>query len=119
MLSKARTNPSFMNGVPELLVLRHLGQETMYGYELARAIRRSTGDVISLGEGVIYPTLHTLEREGSLASRTTKVDGRSRVYYRITAKGRRRLDSICTDWSRITTAVADALRVTDHVQPAV
>ncbi len=52
-----------MNGVPELLVLRHLSQEQMYGYELVRAIRRSTGDIISLGEGVIYPTLHALERE--------------------------------------------------------
>ena len=108
-----------MNGVPELLVLRHLNRERMYGYELAKAIRCSTGDVISLGEGVIYPTLHALEREGSLASRTTKVDGRSRVYYRITAKGRRRLERVCTDWSRITAAVADALRVTDHAQPAI
>ena len=107
-----------MNGVPELLVLRHLSQEKMYGYELVSAIRRSTGDVISLGEGVIYPTLHALEREGSLASRTTKVEGRSRVYYRITAKGRRRLTRVCTDWSRITAAVADALRVTDRAQPA-
>ena len=117
-MSKARTNPSFMNGVPELLVLRHLSQEQMYGYELVRAIRRSTEDIISLGEGVIYPTLHALEREGSLASRMTKVAGRSRVYYRITAKGRRRLERVCTDWSRITAAVAGALRVTDHAQPA-
>ena len=107
-----------MNGVPELLVLRHLNHETMYGYELVRAIRRSTGDVISLGEGVIYPTLHALEREGSLASRTTKVDGRSRVYYRMTAKGRGRLSRVCTDWSRITAAVAGVLRATDHAQPA-
>ncbi len=107
-----------MNGVPELLVLRHLSQEQMYGYELVRAIRRSTEDIISLGEGVIYPTLHALEREGSLASRTTKVEGRPRVYYRITAKGRRRLERVCTDWSRITAAVAGALRVTDHAQPA-
>lgn len=89
----------------------------MYGYELVKAIRNSTGDVISLGEGVIYPTLHALEREGSLVSKTTKVEGRSRVYYRITAKGRRRLDRICTDWSRITAAVAGVLGVTDHAQP--
>ena len=117
-MSTPRTNPSFMNGVPELLVLRHLSQEKMYGYELVRAIRRSTGDVISLGEGVIYPTLHELEREGALASRTVKVEGRPRVYYRITAKGRRRLERVCTDWSRITAAVAGVLRGTDHAQPA-
>ena len=107
-----------MNGVPELLVLRHLSREQMYGYELVRAIRRSTEDIISLREGVIYPTLHALEREGALASRTIKVEARPRVYYRITAKGRRRLEHVCTDWSRITTAVAGALRATDYVQPA-
>lgn len=108
-----------MNGVPELLVLRHLSQEKMYGYELIRAIRRSTGDVISLGEGVIYPTLHALEREGALGSQTITVDGRPRVYYRITPEGRRRLERVSTDWSRITAAVAGALRGTDHAQPAV
>ena len=118
-MSKTRTNPNFMNGVPELLVLRHLNRERMYGYELVKAIRNSTGDVISLGEGVIYPTLHALEREGSLASKTTKVEGRSRVYYRITAKGRRRLERVCTDWSRITAAVAGVLGATDHAQPAI
>ncbi|MEE9294598.1 MAG: PadR family transcriptional regulator [Phycisphaerae bacterium] len=107
-----------MNGVPELLVLRHLAKERMYGYELVRAIRRSTGDVISLGEGVIYPTLHALEREGALSSRTTKVEGRPRVYYRITAKGRRRLEYVRADWSRITAAITGALRATDHAQPA-
>ena len=116
-MPKTRTNPNLMNGVPELLVLRHLNRETMYGYELIRAIRSSTGDVISLGEGVIYPTLHALEREGSLASKATKVEGRFRVYYRITAKGRRRLNRVCTDWSRITAAVAGALGVTNHAQP--
>ena len=117
-MSTPRTNPSFMNGVPELLVLRLLSQEQMYGYELVRAIRRSTGDVISLGEGVIYPTLHALEREGSLASRTMKVEGRPRVYYRITPKGRRRLERVSSDFSRITAAVTGALRGMDHAQLA-
>ena len=117
-MASGRTNPSFMNGVPELLILRHLSDEEMYGYQLVRAIRLSTQDVISLGEGVIYPTLHALEREGALAIRTVKVHGRPRVYYRITAKGRRRFRSVCTDWSRVTGAVACVLGRNDHVQPA-
>jgi hypothetical protein len=33
------TNPNFMNGVPELLILRLLQQEEMYGYEIVQAIR--------------------------------------------------------------------------------
>lgn len=117
-MPNARTNPSFMNGVPELLILRHLSEEEMYGYQLVRAIRRSTENVISLGEGVIYPTLHALERAGALASRSVKVEGRARVYYRVTAKGRRRLKRVCTNWSRITAAVAGVLRGNDHFEPA-
>ncbi len=35
----ATTNPSFMNGVPELLVLRLLRGREMYGYEIVQAIR--------------------------------------------------------------------------------
>jgi len=47
----ARSNPPFMSGVPELLLLRLLAKREMYGYELVRAIRQVTGDAISLGEG--------------------------------------------------------------------
>ena len=72
----AQSNPPFMSGVPELLLLRLLDQSEMYGYELVRAIRTATGDAISLGEGVIYPVLHALERNGALKSRRKAVGGR-------------------------------------------
>ena len=45
----AQTNPPFMSGVPELLLLRLLQQREMYGYELVRSIRQVTGEAISLG----------------------------------------------------------------------
>jgi PadR family transcriptional regulator PadR len=44
-----------MNGVPELLILRLLQQEEMYGYEIVQAIRSRTDAVIAVGEGVVYP----------------------------------------------------------------
>lgn len=62
----AQTNPPFMSGVPELLVLRLLARQEMYGYELVRAVKLVTGETISLGEGVIYPVLHGLEKNGAL-----------------------------------------------------
>ena len=51
----AQTNPPFMSGVPELLVLRILAGREMYGYELVKAVRLVTGEAIGLGEGVVYP----------------------------------------------------------------
>jgi PadR family transcriptional regulator PadR len=83
----AQSNPPFMSGVPELLLLRLLNNREMYGYELVRSIREVTSEAISLGEGVIYPTLHSLERNGSLKSKRKPVGGRTRVYYSVTKKG--------------------------------
>ena len=105
----AQTNPPFMTGVPELLLLRLLEQREMYGYELVKAIRLVTSEAISLGEGVIYPALHALEKRGALKSRRKLVNARTRVYYSLNAKGRQRLARLQSDWERINAGVAAAL----------
>lgn len=110
----AQSNPPFMSGVPELLLLRLLDQKEMYGYELVRSIRSATGEAISLGEGVIYPVLHSLERNGSLKARRKAVGGRTRVYYSLTAKGRKRLAKLRDDWQRIQGGISSALEAPAH-----
>jgi len=105
----AQSNPPFMTGVPELLLLRLLDNREMYGYELVRSIREVTSEAISLGEGVIYPALHSLERNGSLKSKRKPVQGRTRVYYSVTRKGRERLEKLQNDWQRIQTGITSAL----------
>jgi PadR family transcriptional regulator PadR len=100
------TNPNFMAGVPELMILRLLQTRAMYGYEIVVAIRAETGDVVSLGEGVVYTVLHTLEREGALKSHRKTVEGRSRVYYTLTTAGLKRYGDLAQSWS----ALADAIR---------
>ena len=110
----AKSNPPFMSGVPELLLLRLLETREMYGYELVRSIREATGEAISLGEGVIYPVLHSLERNGSLKSKRKPVGGRTRVYYALTRKGRDRLAKLQGDWHRIQTGIATALESPGH-----
>ena len=105
----AQSNPPFMSGVPELLLLRLLNEQEMYGYELVRSIKQVTKEAISLGEGVIYPVLHSLERNGALKSKRKAVGGRTRVYYSLTKKGRDRLAKLRNDWSRIQGGVATAL----------
>lgn len=98
-----------MSGVPELLLLRLLARQEMYGYELARVVRLATGDAIELGEGVLYPALHALERRSLLRSRSRQIEGRVRVYYAITPAGRRRLKRLTGEWRRIASAVEGAL----------
>lgn len=107
-------NPNFLNGVPELLVLQLLKDREMYGYELVQAIQAATGETIVLGEGVVYPVLHMLEREGALRSRRQTVGGRSRIYYSLTPDGGLRLAEIAQSWSRIARAVAGVLGEPRH-----
>ena len=90
-----------MSGIPELVVLRVLAVREMYGYELARTIRETTGEALSLGEGVLYPALHGMESRGWLRTRRRTVAGRTRVYYAITPQGRRRLEALRREWRRI------------------
>lgn len=109
-----RTNPEFMTGVPELLILSLLSERAMYGYELVRAIEAATGAAIQLGEGVVYPALHALEHQGCLKARRESVNGRTRVYYGTTAAGRRRLGAMVGEWQRITAAITSALKGAAH-----
>jgi PadR family transcriptional regulator, regulatory protein PadR len=108
-MAAAKSNPGFMNGVPEILVLRLLADREMYGYELVQAIESATGEAIKLGEGVVYPVLHGLEAAGCLRARRKPVNGRTRVYYSLTAAGKKRLAHVVSDWNRITRAVSRVL----------
>lgn len=110
------SNPNFMNGVPELLILRLLSKQEMYGYEIVQAIRSQTSSVIAVGEGVVYPVLHGLESDGALTSRRKRVNGRSRVYYAVTASGSRRLAELSETWINLAGAIHKMLAGGGHVQ---
>ncbi len=113
-MAKGKTNPEFMTGVPELLILRLLSEREMYGYELVQAIEAVTGEEIKVGEGVVYPILHALEAQGCLSSKRKPVNGRTRVYYATTAAGKRRLGTLVGEWQRITGAITLAMKGSKH-----
>jgi PadR family transcriptional regulator PadR len=73
-----------------------------------------TGEAISLGEGVIYPVLHGLEKNGALKARRKAVNGRTRVYYTVTPKGRRRFERLSGEWDRVSTGIESALGEPEH-----
>ena len=103
------TNPNFMNGVPELLILHLLQHSEMYGYELVQAIRDRTGESIALGEGVVYPVLHNLEHDGAVTAKRKPVNGRSRIYYSLTPTGLRRLSNLSATWTSLTATIHQVL----------
>lgn len=109
-----KPNPNFMAGVPELMILRLLQEEDMYGYQIVQAIRARTSEVVSLGEGVVYGVLYTLEHEGALKSRRKTVDGRSRIYYAITARGLRRYGELAKSWTTLSEAIQSVIKEVRH-----
>jgi PadR family transcriptional regulator PadR len=103
-----------MAGVPELVVLRLLAEREMYGYEIARSIKAVTQDLLSVGEGVLYPALHVMESRRLLRSRSIRVDGRIRIYYSLTARGKTRLARLTADWRRMSRGVESILGSPSH-----
>src|SRR3954453_12074559 len=118
-MNRRRTNPPFLNGVPELLVLHQLSRRPMHGYELVQAIRTSSDQAFEFGEGCIYPILHRLEADRMLSASRETVAGRSRVVYQVTDEGRKLLAESFTCWDQVVKAVYHALRGgADDGQPA-
>ncbi len=117
-MTTKRTNPDFLNGVPELLILHLLSARAMYGYQLVQAIRLATNEALEFGEGCVYPILHRLEADGLLASRRETVGGRNRVVYRVTPKGAKRLQETVATWRHLVGAVQGALQGDADVRPA-
>jgi PadR family transcriptional regulator, regulatory protein PadR len=107
-------NSSLMAGVPELVVLRLLADRDMYGYEIARAIKALTRDALSIGEGVLYPALHAMEARGLVRPRPRLADGRTRIYYSLTARGRVRLERLTASWRRLSGGVESILGGATH-----
>jgi PadR family transcriptional regulator, regulatory protein PadR len=115
-MTRKQTNPEFLNGVPELLLLRLLAERPMYGYQLVQAIREASDAALEFGEGCVYPILHRLEAEGSLESSRAVASGRSRVVYRVTAAGKRQLAERQGAWEATVAAVRRVLQGGDRAE---
>jgi len=96
----------FIDGVPELLLLRLLAQNEMYGYELVAKIHSISDGAFRFGEGCIYPILHRLVGDRCLSIRKETVSGRPRRYYRLTAKVNKRLSQLEESWSKVSAGIS-------------
>src|SRR5262249_4977049 len=97
-MERKRKNANFINGVPELLVLKLLSESQFYGYQLVKEIQQLNPAAFDFGEGCIYPILHNLEKDGLLESAPFEVNGRTRLYYRTTEAGKLRLEELSREW---------------------
>ena len=88
-------------GLAELCVLaavHRLGEA--YGYQLVQFLTDHDG--LQLTESTVYPLLARLAREGHLSvTSTPSPAGPPRRYYRITALGKRSLETMLEHWAAV------------------
>ena len=70
------------------LVLAILGESESYGYAIRKRVGELSGGEIEWTDGMLYPVLHRLERNGFVEARWGRSEvGRRRKYYRVSQKG--------------------------------
>jgi DNA-binding PadR family transcriptional regulator len=88
------------------LVLSILADGESYGYAIIQEVAKRSGGRIAWTEGMLYPVLHRLEREGLIESRWDEGEGRKRKYYRLKREGRAALREEREQWSIVQAALA-------------
>ncbi len=95
-----------MRGAGPLAILRLLEGGEKYGYELVELLECRTDGVLAMGQSTLYPLLYNLQAKGLLTARTaTAENGRSRKYYRLTDKGKRKLARDSRQWKVMSAAM--------------
>lgn len=111
-----RIERELMRGAGPVAVLKLLEKGEMYGYEVVAALAKTGDGVLDMGQSTLYPMLYNLEAKGLIESTWRESEaGRDRKYYRLTARGHKRLADDIKQWRSLAQVMA-ALGVLD--QPA-
>lgn len=81
------------------LILTILKRGESYGYQIIQDVKELSGGTLEWSDGMLYPVLHKMEKDGLIQSRwDVSVEGRRRKYYAITDDGRAELASAKQQW---------------------
>lgn len=106
------TNPNFLTGTLELIILQLLRAEPTNGYDLTQRIQVVSKDLLNVNAGSLYPALYRLEQRGLLkATWAESESGRQTKVYSLTAAGRKQLAEQRESWERFSNALASILKV--------
>lgn len=101
------------------LILAIVAAGDTYGYAILKRVSELSGGELQWTDGMLYPVLHRLERQGHIESRWgTAESGRKRKYYRITAQGRAQLAEQRQQWQAVDAALRSIWRAAS-LPPAV
>jgi PadR family transcriptional regulator, regulatory protein PadR len=102
---------ALLQGTLDLLILRTLQLGPAHGHAIAKAIERSSEDVLLVEEGSLYPALHRLIKRGWIAfEEGTSENNRKAKFYRLTPRGKKHLALETSKWEKFVRAMGRVLR---------
>ena len=109
----AAKKTDLLQGTLDLLVLKALALGARHGLGVSHRIEQMTKGTFQVKPGSLFPALHRMEEAGWLQSSWGESQNNRRAkYYRLTASGRRQLETETQDWQRISLAITSALKAT-------
>jgi transcriptional regulator len=94
-----------------MLILKVLRHGELHGYEIANAIQQISADVLQVEEGSLYPALQRMLLKGWVTAKWGVTAGNRRArYYRLTAGGRKQLESEMRQYERVSGAIQKILQ---------
>jgi PadR family transcriptional regulator PadR len=106
----ARNGSELLPGTFEMLILKALSLGPMHGWGVAERIERLSGGVFEIQQGAVYPALQRLLHRGLVTAEWHVTENSRRArFYRLTASGRRRLESETKWWERAASGIAGVL----------
>jgi PadR family transcriptional regulator PadR len=99
-----------LQGTLDMLILQTLQWGPQHGYGIANAIRATSGDLLRVETGSLYPALHRLARQGWVKAEWKQSDAGQRAkYYRLTPVGKKQLLSERSRWDQLVQAISGVL----------
>ena len=102
-----KSGTGILQGTLDLMVLKTLeAMGPIHGYGIARRIEQTSGNLLSLNYGTLYPALLKLEQEGFVASEWgLSENNRKAKFYKLTRAGRKQLEREARDWEQATAII--------------
>ncbi len=106
------SNNELIHGTLDLLILKVLSTGKMHGWDIAKRIFVVSEDRLMIKQGSLYPAVHRLEQKRLIKAEWGVSElGRRAKFYKLTRKGRKRLDQERSRWSDFVDSVSMVLNL--------
>ena len=102
-----------LQGTLDMLILKAVSLGPLHGYGILLRIQQISKDRLEIQQGSLYPALYRLEHQGWITSEWGESENKRKAkYYRLTAAGKRKLQTEAEKWNSMADVIAGILQST-------